>query len=86
MELAIDEILAKTAGQDFGPKIAVGGRNKPHRQLPDFGEPRRWISRFLNHPQKLGLHGQRRFAHFIEKHRAAVSIFKQSPVAYPWLL
>ena len=32
----------------------------------------------LNHAKELSLHGQRRFAHLVEEHRAAVGVLKEA--------
>ena len=74
----IEEILAETAGEDFGAKIAIGGGNEAHIDLLDFGRADPLNFAVLDDAQQLGLHGQGSLADFIQEHRAAIGVLEEA--------
>src|SRR5580693_9665949 len=74
---AVKEVLAKSAGKDFRPKVAVRSRNQSHIDLPHLGRPYTLNLAVLDHPQQLRLHRQGRLANLIEEHRPIVGVFEE---------
>ncbi len=75
---AIEEILAETAGEDFGAKVAVGGSDQTDIDLFDFGRADALNFTVLDDAQQLGLHGQGSLADFVQEHRAAIGVLEQA--------
>src|SRR5437879_3826320 len=75
---AIKEVFTRSSGGHLAAQVAVGSRDQPHIHATYFGRTRSLDFPVLDHAQKLCLHGEARFANFVEKYRAAVSIFEEA--------
>ena len=75
---AVIEILAETLGGDFGFQVAIGGGDDAHIDGDFLLRTNRPDTPLLQHPQQLGLGGQRQFGNFVEKQRTAPGVVEQA--------
>jgi hypothetical protein len=76
------EVLAKAPVADPFLEIAVGGRDDPDVDPQRFVGSQRLDGPLLEHPQQLGLRGQRHLRHLVEQQRPAVGR-PEPPLAPP---
>ena len=77
------KILPEAPGFDFGKEIPVGGRHDADRHLALTDIPQAYHLPILEHPQQVGLQVEGHLAHFIEKERPSIGLFKLSCQAAP---
>ena len=75
---AIEKIFAKASGEDFGAEIAICGCDEADVDMLYFRRTDPLNFAILNYAEKLGLHGERCFADFIEKYCSLVGVFKEA--------
>ena len=75
---AVEQVLAETAGRDLGAQVAVGRGDQPDLDVAHLRRTDALDFAVLDHAQQFGLHGHGGFAHFVEKNRASIGVFKQA--------
>ena len=73
---SVIKVRAHAPGADFRRQIAVGGRNHAHIHMVLPVRAQALQLPALQHTQQLGLHGQRKLTHFIEKQRALMRLLE----------
>ena len=76
---AMIKVCAVAPAAHFFGQVAVGRCDQPYIDLMFLVRAQALQLPALQHPQQLGLHGQRQLAHFIQKQGAAVGQFELAP-------
>jgi hypothetical protein len=68
---AIEEVLAESARLHLAPEVAVADGDDAHVHLERVTAAHSMHLALLQHPEQLGLHGERDLRHFVEDQGAA---------------
>ena len=75
---SIEQVRPKTAGGDFGPKVAVGRGNDVHVDLPCFERADPLHIAVFDSAEQLRLQRQRQFPGFVQEERPAIGMLEQA--------